>query len=282
MVIELIDVVDEDDNILRQVDKHTAHKKGLLHRTVGGVKDKKGRIMLVKQSSDRQDAGQYVSPVGGHVRSGESIEDAIKREAAEELGIDIKKFDLVGKSIFNRKVLGRIENHLFIVYEIEFEGKINLGVEADEFRWFSEEELKSELKHNPKLFGDAYHFIIKELYPHYVMTIDELQKKVIDFRDKRDWKQFHNPKDLALSLTLEASEVLEHFQWKSAKEIDNYTKSHKGEIAEELSDVLYWVLLMAYDLDINIVNSFKKKMEQNEKKYPVEKAKGSHKKYTKL
>ena len=110
----------------------------------------------------------------------------------------------------------------------------------------------------------------------------DLQKRIVAFRDARDWKQFHNPKDLALSLVLEAAEVLEHFQWKSPDEINKYIKTNKQDISEELADTLYWVLLMAHDLDVDIIKSFKEKMDKNESKYSVEKAKGNHKKYTEL
>lgn len=113
-------------------------------------------------------------------------------------------------------------------------------------------------------------------------TINKLQQEIIRFRDARDWKQFHNPKDVALSLTLEAAEVLEHFQWKSQEEVDQYIESSKEKIGEELADVLYWILLMSHDLEINIVQALEDKMKGNEKKYPVEKAKGSNKKYTEL
>lgn len=112
--------------------------------------------------------------------------------------------------------------------------------------------------------------------------IKELTDKVIAFRDARDWKQFHNPKDLALSLILEASEVAELFQWKNKEEIERFVREHKDRVAEELWDTMYWVLLLAHDLDINLIDAAHKKMEKNEAKYPVEKAKGSHAKYTEL
>ena len=115
-----------------------------------------------------------------------------------------------------------------------------------------------------------------------MLGINDLIKRIVSFRDARDWKQFHKPKDLAISLTLEAAEVLEHFQWKTNEEIEQYVKSNKEDIGEELADVLYWVLLMSNDLDINIAEAFDKKMEQNENKYPVDKAKGKHLKYNKL
>jgi NTP pyrophosphatase (non-canonical NTP hydrolase) len=112
--------------------------------------------------------------------------------------------------------------------------------------------------------------------------IDDIAKKVIAFRDARNWKQFHNPKDSAISLSLEASEVLEHFQWKNKEEIEKYIKTNKKEIGDELADVLYWVLLMSYDLDIDLEKAFEIKMQENNKKYPIKKSKGKHNKYTEL
>ena len=109
-----------------------------------------------------------------------------------------------------------------------------------------------------------------------------MQKSIAEFCDERNWGQFHNPKDLAISLSLEASEVLEHFQWKNKEEIEVYLANHKDKLGEELADVLYWVLLMSKNLNINLEDAFSKKMEKNAAKYPVEKAKGKHTKYTEL
>ena len=69
----------------------------------------------------------------------------------------------------------------------------------------------------------------------------KLQNRIINFRDARDWKQFHNPKDLAISLVLEATEVLEHFQWRSPEEIEKHLKNNKDDLEEELADTLYWI-----------------------------------------
>ena len=110
----------------------------------------------------------------------------------------------------------------------------------------------------------------------------DLTKRIIAFRDARDWKQFHNPKDVALSLVLEAGEVMEHFQWKNEEEMEKYVKDNKIEISEELADVLYWILLMSHDLNIDVLDALEKKIEINENKYPVEKARGKHTKYNKL
>lgn len=112
--------------------------------------------------------------------------------------------------------------------------------------------------------------------------ISEITKRIIAFRDARDWKQFHNPKDVALSLVLEAGEVMEHFQWKNSKEVEEYIKTNKEDISEEIADVLYWVLLLSHDLDIDILKAIEKKITKNESKYPVEKSKGKHTKYNKL
>jgi dCTP diphosphatase len=112
--------------------------------------------------------------------------------------------------------------------------------------------------------------------------INKLIEAVVAFREARDWKQFHNPKDLSISLVLEATEVLEHFQWKNAEEMAKHVKEHKEDVAEELADTLYWVLLLANDLDIDISEAFTKKIEKNNQKYPVDKASGNHRKYTEL
>ncbi len=112
--------------------------------------------------------------------------------------------------------------------------------------------------------------------------VDEITKRIVTFRDARDWKQFHNPKDMALSLVLEATEVMEHFQWKNKGEMEKHVVAAKKEIGEELADVLYWVLLMGHDLNIDVLAAVDKKMKINEKKYPVKKAKGKHTKYDKL
>ena len=112
--------------------------------------------------------------------------------------------------------------------------------------------------------------------------LQELTNRVVAFRDARDWKQFHNPKDCAISLALETAEVLEHFQWKSPKEIKKHLREDGERVAEEIADVLYWILLIAYDLSVDLPTAFEKKMLQNEKKYPIAKARGKHTKYSKL
>lgn len=114
------------------------------------------------------------------------------------------------------------------------------------------------------------------------MDLEDLTKRIVDFRDARDWKQFHNGKDLAISLVLEANELLEHFQWKTEDDVKSFSAEKKGKIREELADVLYWILLMGHDLEIDVSAALSEKMEVNEAKYPVEKAKGKNLKYTEL
>lgn len=86
-------------------------------------------------------------------------------------------------------------------------------------------------------------------------------KQIIKFRDDRNWKQYHKPKDMILSLVLEASELLECYQWKEEADIE--------KVKEELADVYYWVLLIAHDMKINLTEALRKKMLMNEKKYPI-------------
>lgn len=111
------------------------------------------------------------------------------------------------------------------------------------------------------------------------MISKETVEKILKFRDDRDWKQFHSPKDLAISISLEASELLEIFQW-SGSDISADGKMEK--IKEELADVLNYCILMAdvcnLDTDEIIIN----KIAENEKKYPIDKSYGSKEKYDKL
>lgn len=114
------------------------------------------------------------------------------------------------------------------------------------------------------------------------LTLADLQKTIRKFCDDRNWDQFHNGKDLSISLALEAAELLEHFQWKNEAEVVQHLAEQKPEVAAELADVFYWVLLIANKLDIDLVEAFSDKMTKNELKYPIDKARSSHKKYTEL
>ena len=113
-------------------------------------------------------------------------------------------------------------------------------------------------------------------------TLKDLQDLITSFCEERNWGQFHNPKDLSISLSLEASELLEHFQWKNNEEIAEHIATQKEAVGEELADILYWTLLTANNLDVNLSEAFLKKMEVNARKYPASKSKGNHKKYTEL
>src|SRR3954452_20593394 len=113
-------------------------------------------------------------------------------------------------------------------------------------------------------------------------TIAELTQLAIRFRDERDWKQFHNPKDMALSLVLESSELLELMQWKNGQELEEHLRKNRESLSAELADVLFWVLAIAHDNGIELGAAFRQKISQNEQKYPVEKAKGVSTKYTQL
>lgn len=160
--MEMVDVVDENCKIISSVSKQEAHVRGLLHMTViSEVINSKGEWLLVKQASDRQDAGQYVSPVGGHVKSGESLEDALKREAIEEVGLKDFRFEYVGRKIYNREVIGRKENHYFIMYKIFSDEMPMLNHESVSYERFTIEQIKKEITENSQKFGAAFHFVWK-------------------------------------------------------------------------------------------------------------------------
>ena len=105
---------------------------------------------------------------------------------------------------------------------------------------------------------------------------DKLTEALIKFRDERDWEQFHNPKDLAIALSLEASELLEAFLWKLPHE------ANIQQIKEELADVLAYALLIAKHYNFNVDDIVMEKIAQNALKYPTDKAKGNATKYTDL
>ena len=111
------------------------------------------------------------------------------------------------------------------------------------------------------------------------MLRDETIRRVLKFRDDRDWRQFHTPKDLAVSLTLEAAELLEVFQW-SGRDLECRDKLDR--IREELADVLSYCVLMADVCGLDLDEILNAKVDKNEAKYPVEKARGRADKYTEL
>ena len=113
-------------------------------------------------------------------------------------------------------------------------------------------------------------------------SLEKLMAEVLKFRDARQWKQFHTFKDLAVTLCLEAAEVLEHSQWKSEAELKVYLKTHRDKVGDELADVLHVTLLLAEHCGIDLSRAFARKMHQNRRKYPVRKARGSAKKYNEL
>ncbi len=106
--------------------------------------------------------------------------------------------------------------------------------------------------------------------------IDKLTKKLVEFRDKRDWEKFHNPKDLAIAINIESAELLENFLWKSPKEAD------LENVKEELADIFCYALLLAKNYNLDVAEIIADKIKKNNKKYPIEKAKGNNKKYDQL
>ena len=114
------------------------------------------------------------------------------------------------------------------------------------------------------------------------MNLNELLDIVIRFRDERDWKKFHNPKDLAISISIEANELLQHFQWVNGDDVWRVARSRREEIAEEMADILIYLLYLADVMGIDVERAFLRKVEKNAERYPVEKAKGVAKKYTEL
>lgn len=113
-------------------------------------------------------------------------------------------------------------------------------------------------------------------------SIAKITEEIKRFRDERDWLQFHDPKNMAVSIMLEASELLEHFQWKTKAEVKEYIQSNQESVQEEIADVSMYLFELADNLGIDLLEAMEKKLKKNSDKYPVAKAKGSHKKYNQL
>ena len=114
------------------------------------------------------------------------------------------------------------------------------------------------------------------------MPFDDLLSQILAFRDERDWDQFHQPKELAIALSIEASELLEHFLWKSPEEVTQRIATKKTEISDELADITVYLLELAHKMEIDLPAAIRSKLAKNAIKYPVAKAKGSNKKYSEL
>jgi dCTP diphosphatase len=113
-------------------------------------------------------------------------------------------------------------------------------------------------------------------------SIEALTARIRDFRDARDWKQFHAPKELAVAIAAEAGELLQHFVWQSPQQSEQRAVERREEIASEIADVGILLFELADNLGISLADAMRAKLARNEERYPVEKARGSNKKYNEL
>lgn len=113
-------------------------------------------------------------------------------------------------------------------------------------------------------------------------TIEDLTAEIRAFRDARDWLQFHNPKELAVAITAEAGELLQHFVWQDAAQSERRVTERKAEIESEIADVAILLFELADNSGIDLAAAMRGKLARNEERYPVAKAKGSNKKYNEL
>lgn len=109
-----------------------------------------------------------------------------------------------------------------------------------------------------------------------------LRKRILKFRFDRDWEQFHSPRTLAIALSVEAAELLEYFQWITDADVDRQVVAHRDEIGQEVADLAILLTYLAHDLGLNLEKIVRSKLKQNERKYPIEIAKGSAQKYSRL
>ena len=113
-------------------------------------------------------------------------------------------------------------------------------------------------------------------------TIESLTSEIRTFRDARDWKQFHNPKELAVAITAEAGELLQHFVWQNPAQSEQRVIERGAAIADEIADIAMLLFELADNLQLNLAEIMRAKLARNEVRYPVEKARGSNRKYNEL
>ncbi|MFQ5658177.1 MAG: nucleotide pyrophosphohydrolase [Candidatus Methylomirabilales bacterium] len=115
-------------------------------------------------------------------------------------------------------------------------------------------------------------------------SFEELVQQILAFRDRRDWRQFHSPKDLAISISLEAAELLELFQWKSPGEVADVLRDPQGRrrVSSEMADVLILLISLADIVGMDLIKAAFEKLRENERKYPVGRARGTARKYREL
>jgi len=114
------------------------------------------------------------------------------------------------------------------------------------------------------------------------VSLDELKHLLRDFAEARDWDKFHSPKNLSMALSVEVSEIIEHFQWMTEEQSKNMSQNKLDEVETELADTLIYLVRLADKLNIDLLVAATNKIEINERKYPADKVKGSAKKYTEL
>ena len=116
-------------------------------------------------------------------------------------------------------------------------------------------------------------------YPLGGIMLDRLREKIIEFRDLRDWKQFHDPKNLAEAIAIESAELLENFLWKTCDESKNFDSESIISIGEEIADIAIFLTILAHELKLDIEQIVNRKLQLNKRRYPVETSKGNARKH---
>lgn len=114
------------------------------------------------------------------------------------------------------------------------------------------------------------------------VSIEDITARIAAFRDERDWRQFHGPREMAVGIVVEAAELLERFNWKTPQQCEQVVVERRSEISEEMADVAILLFEMADNLGVNLAEAIEAKMAKNAAKYPVEKSRGSNRKYNEL
>jgi len=144
--------------------------------------------------------------------------------------------------------------------------------------------MEFRMRHNPNNFLEWVRIIFASVKIYYqTMNIKKIQKQLSDFADERDWNQFHNPKNLAMALSVEASELVEIFQWLTPEQAEEIMSTNESEhVKEEIADVMIYLIRLADKLNVDLEDAVADKIIKNGEKYPIDTSKGSTTKRTTL